>query len=45
MEMQVVMALVAQRYRFVSVFDQPVEPRTALALIPSTDLPMKLVKR
>lgn len=45
MEMQVIMALVAQRYRFVSLSDQPVEPRTALALIPNTDLPMKLVQR
>ena len=45
MEMQIMVALVAQRYRLVSTSDQPVEPKTALALIPSTNLPMKLVKR
>ncbi len=45
MEMQVMLALVAQSYRLVSISDQPVEPKTALALVPSTNLPMKLVKR
>ncbi|GHO47045.1 cytochrome P450 [Ktedonospora formicarum] len=45
MEMQVMLSLVAQNYRLVSLSDQPVEPKTALALVPSTDLPMKLVKR
>lgn len=45
MEMQVMLALVTQRYRLVSLSNQPVEPKTALALVPSTDLPMKLVKR
>ncbi|GHO49388.1 hypothetical protein KSX_75510 [Ktedonospora formicarum] len=45
MEMQVMPALVTQRYRLVSLSDQPVEPKTALALVPSTNLPMKLVKR
>jgi len=43
--MQVMLALVAQSYRLVSISDQPVEPKTALALVPSTNLPMKLVKR